>query len=86
MKTDAIHALISMIVLPQLLEIALRAVFLVVAVKLVNVVGSDLWPASWPLALQVIFAMLVSQFGEYWIHRGMHEVPFLWRFMPCIIV
>ena len=31
-------------------------------------------------APRVALAMLVGEFGAYWAHRWMHEVPFLWRF------
>ncbi len=79
-KTDLVHALISMIFLPQLLEALLRALLLVLAIRLSEFIGFSVWPEHWPIALQVVLAMLISQFGEYWIHRGMHEIPFLWRF------
>jgi len=42
-------------------------------------VGGTLWPHQWALFPQLILAMLISQFGEYWAHRCMHEIPFLWR-------
>ncbi|HKP61740.1 MAG TPA: sterol desaturase family protein [Polyangiales bacterium] len=32
----------------------------------------------WPLAALV--AVVVSEFCSYWLHRAMHQVPFLWRF------
>lgn len=79
-KTDLLHGLFSMILLPQLLEAALRAVLLVGAIKLSSLIGFGLWPTQWPLIAQLAFAMLVSQFGEYWWHRMAHEVPILWRF------
>jgi sterol desaturase/sphingolipid hydroxylase (fatty acid hydroxylase superfamily) len=41
--------------------------------------GSDLWPRSWPLALQVMLACAVAEFFDYWGHRLLHRVPALWR-------
>jgi ornithine lipid hydroxylase len=41
--------------------------------------GSDLWPSSWPLALQVAIGILAGDFGAYWVHRACHKVPLLWR-------
>lgn len=38
------------------------------------------WPASWPFVVQVLMALLVSQFLSYWWHRAHHAVPLLWRF------
>lgn len=39
-----------------------------------------LWPSEWPLLFQFLLACLVVEFFDYWPHRWMHEVPFLWRF------
>ncbi len=38
---------------------------------------------SQPTWLQVIQALLVADFIRYWMHRAMHEVPFLWRIHAC---
>ncbi len=39
-----------------------------------------IWPREAPMALQVILAVYVAEFGLYWAHRLAHETPFLWRF------
>ncbi len=39
---------------------------------------TDLWPNHWPLVVQLPFALLVTDFVGYWIHRLHHSV--LWRF------
>jgi sterol desaturase/sphingolipid hydroxylase (fatty acid hydroxylase superfamily) len=39
-----------------------------------------LWPAAWPLVLQIAFAALVAEGVSYWQHRLMHRIPSLWRF------
>jgi sterol desaturase/sphingolipid hydroxylase (fatty acid hydroxylase superfamily) len=36
--------------------------------------------AAWPLWLQTVVALIVSEIGYYWAHRMSHEIPFLWRF------
>ena len=77
--TDSIHALVSMIAIPQLLEIGLTIVMLAVALALSESVGFAVWPNEWPVLVQLPLALIVSQFGEYWVHRGMHEKPLLWR-------
>ena len=40
----------------------------------------ELWPSDWPLALQLALALVIGEFGQYWVHRKQHEVPWLWRF------
>ena len=42
--------------------------------KVVALVGSA------PLALQVVGAILVADFTQYWVHRAFHAFPALWRF------
>ena len=40
----------------------------------------DVWPDAWPLAAQVALALVVAEFGVYWIHRVQHERGgWLWR-------
>ena len=38
------------------------------------------WVGSAPLLLQVIGAILVADFTQYWIHRAFHQIPVLWPF------
>lgn len=33
-----------------------------------------------PWLLQFLLAVLVADVAEYWIHRALHQVPWLWRF------
>jgi len=42
--------------------------------------GFDLWPTELNIFIQLVFALIISEFGLYWFHRGCHEIPFLWRF------
>ncbi|KKC23896.1 sterol desaturase [Sphingomonas sp. SRS2] len=42
--------------------------------------GYYIWIMGLPIWLQIIFAFVVGDFGSYWAHRAMHEVPWLWRF------
>jgi sterol desaturase/sphingolipid hydroxylase (fatty acid hydroxylase superfamily) len=43
-------------------------------------VGVGLWPGHWPWLAQLVAALLVAEFFEYWFHRSMHEIDVLWRF------
>jgi sterol desaturase/sphingolipid hydroxylase (fatty acid hydroxylase superfamily) len=77
--TDLAHNLVSMVMLPKLLEFAIKATLLGFGATLTVAYGSTLWPATWAMPLQVALALLICQFGEYWAHRLMHEIPLLWR-------
>ncbi len=37
------------------------------------------WPHSWPLTVQVIVMLLIVDFLRYWVHRGCHHFPALWK-------
>ncbi|WP_165324639.1 sterol desaturase family protein [Rhizorhabdus phycosphaerae] len=39
-----------------------------------------LWIIGLPIWLQILVALAIGEFGFYWGHRLMHEVPWLWRF------
>lgn len=40
----------------------------------------SLWPAAWPFALQMVPALLVWTFSDYWVHRALHTFERLWWF------
>ena len=33
-----------------------------------------------PFGARLFLGLVAGEFGYYWVHRAMHEVPFLWRF------
>jgi len=37
------------------------------------------WPNQWPILAQLVLALAVGEFGNYWAHRLMHETKLLWR-------
>ncbi len=41
--------------------------------------GLGLWPSHWHPLLQLPLAAVVSEFFDYWAHRAMHRIPWLWR-------
>ncbi len=42
--------------------------------------ASGIWPAHWPVAAQIVLALVIAEFGLYWAHRLGHEWMWLWRF------
>jgi sterol desaturase/sphingolipid hydroxylase (fatty acid hydroxylase superfamily) len=78
-KTDALHLLVSMVVVPEALRISLLLLLVGVAVWLSELVAFIAWPTQWPLALQLALAMVIAEFGSYWAHRLMHQNQWLWR-------
>ena len=42
--------------------------------------GSPLWPGHWHLAGQLVLALVVVEFFQYWVHRLQHETDIMWRF------
>jgi sterol desaturase/sphingolipid hydroxylase (fatty acid hydroxylase superfamily) len=38
------------------------------------------WGAMLPLQMRFVLAIIVGEFGTYWGHRWLHEIPWLWRF------
>ena len=40
--------------------------------------GASLWPLDWPLWAQVILAVLIYDFCDYWKHRAYHTSRWLW--------
>lgn len=41
--------------------------------------GGAVWPDTWPVAAQVVFASVIREFFDYWGHRAMHRFDWLWR-------
>jgi ornithine lipid hydroxylase len=77
--TDLAHNVVSMVILPPVIETMIRATLLRLSASLAAAYGANLWPESWPMALQLGLALIICQLGEYWAHRLMHEQPLLWR-------
>jgi sterol desaturase/sphingolipid hydroxylase (fatty acid hydroxylase superfamily) len=42
--------------------------------------GVRAWVGNLPFIVQVIAIMIITDFVQYWLHRGFHTVPALWKF------
>ena len=79
--TDVAHMLFSEIGPTKLFDLLFYSVLLALSVYLTGLMDVDsLWPSHWNLALQIAFAMVISEFGQYWWHRLCHEHSWFWRF------
>ncbi len=58
----------------------IQTLLLVGLVEAMEAYGHGLWPSHWPALVQVFLFILIKDFFRYWLHRALHEVPFLWRF------
>jgi sterol desaturase/sphingolipid hydroxylase (fatty acid hydroxylase superfamily) len=76
---DARH-LVTVTLTGALTEPALRYVGVTLAAWLLGPYALGLWPGSWPLALQLVLALIIGELGQYWVHRLQHEKDWLWRF------
>lgn len=63
-----------------LIEPGVKALAVLLGAALSGVVGVGLWPGEWPLVAQLVLACVVAEAFDYWPHRFMHEIPWLWRF------
>lgn len=58
----------------------LGVLFILSLVEALEPYGHGLWPTELPGVAQVFLLIFIKDFFRYWLHRAMHEVPFLWRF------
>ena len=71
-KRDTLHAVVNEVL--NSLSVAL----LPLVVALLPDFG--IWPGQWPLWVQLLFAILVADFGITMVHYISHKVELLWRF------
>lgn len=58
----------------------LQVLFILSLIEVLEPYGHGLWPSEMPGVVQVFLLIFIKDFFRYWLHRAMHEVPFLWRF------
>ncbi|MDH5325282.1 MAG: sterol desaturase family protein [Gammaproteobacteria bacterium] len=77
--TDLTFLVFLQMILPQL---ALMLVLFALAQSgvLSSETLSHWWPHDWPVLAQFVLMALLIDFSTYWVHRGLHGIPVLWRF------
>jgi len=78
-RTDTIHLIIAQIAMPQLLKPLFTVLAAGATAALAARFGTGLWPHELPILIQLALALLIAEFGRYWVHRAAHEIPWLWR-------
>jgi len=80
---DFILTNVSLPVMSKIAEAILGAIFLGASLKLEKILGFHVWPRSLPILVQLPLALLISEFGFYWVHRYSHQDNWLgkksWR-------
>lgn len=80
LRSDLTHLLVSAIMTPQILIALMTLTLVPLGAWLALRIPGFSWPKSWPILLQLAFALVISEFGGYWAHRAQHTFPWLWRF------
>ena len=76
---DSIFMLIVQVLLPKFLSFFV-VLYLLTWTHLNDLVIEFYWPHHWSIIWQVLLMMSIADFGRYWLHRGFHEIPWLWPF------
>ena len=69
-----LHVIVPPLCAPLAIGVAIAS-----ADTIAGLFGGEIWPTGWPVALQVVLATVVREFFDYWAHRVMHKVDWLWR-------
>ncbi len=77
--TDLFHTVIHQVLLSRGLNILWAMLLLGSSAYLAEKIGSTLWPHHWPILGQLVFMLVVAEFGRYWMHRLSHRNKLLWR-------
>lgn len=77
LKADLLHTMFSTGAVQIVFEAAAAGALVAVAERLPA--GATLWPDGMPMLAQLLLALVVVEFGTYWVHRWFHVVDVGWR-------
>lgn len=77
---DDIHIDLAFLLTSKVLVPAVFLVAVTDAIQEIGIAPTGLWPHSWPVVVQGIMVLLLTEFIRYWVHRTFHKISFLWRF------
>ena len=75
---DLLHTIIAPGVLAPIVKITGFALLAQLGVAATAQLGFQLWPAQWPIAFQILLAVVIADFGAYCAHRWMHLTRVGW--------
>lgn len=78
-KLDVQHMVFGMLPIPMLFRAVTLGALTAGSVFLAAQIGRPVWPSHWPVAAQLVLALVVAELGQYWVHRLAHERAALWR-------
>lgn len=78
LPNDLAHSVLGGALGPLLGNALFLAGAMVLAASVSDRFGGNLWPLAWPLWAQVVLAIVLSDGLEYWRHRWLHRVAWLW--------
>lgn len=76
---DTLHLILFQTILPKAFKIGFMLLVLHFLPNNIEFIHG-VWPHHWPLIIQGLMMLFISDFFRYWIHRFCHTFPFLWRF------
>ena len=79
LRADVGHLVVNGLAASRVAGAATTALGIAAAAWLADHLGMPLWPRRWPMAAQLLLALLVAELGHYWFHRVSHERALLWR-------
>jgi sterol desaturase/sphingolipid hydroxylase (fatty acid hydroxylase superfamily) len=78
LKTDLTSAGVAMFATEPLLKLAGPVIMAALYGLLARDESLGLFPTGLPFVIQVLLAVLIAEFGSYWVHRWHHANPWLW--------
>ena len=76
---DTLHLILFQTIIPKAFKIVFMLLVLHFLPNNIEFIHG-VWPHHWPLLIQGLMMLFISDFFRYWIHRFCHTFPFLWRF------
>ena len=77
--TDLILTFVGTTGPPELMKALFLGGLTTAGASISAAIGLPLWPSAWPLAAQVLLALVIAELGQYIVHRAAHETDLLWR-------